>query len=105
MSVRASVTVAGWRQHGTRGPLWDVNLLVPVVSPWLGIDRDLLISSVEFRKDDGGSTTALELTLPDAFMGEGEGGTASGGDAGANGDLWSGGSITGVLERAGGIFL
>jgi prophage tail gpP-like protein len=105
LSIRASVTVAGWRQGGDRGPLWDTNLLVPVVSPWLGIDRELLISSVEFRKDDSGSTTALELTLPDAFKGESEGGTASGGDALGNGDLWSGGSISAVLERAGGIFL
>jgi len=101
MSIRASVTVAGWRQRGTQGPLWDVNLLVPVVAPWLGIDRELLVASVEFRKDDGGATTALELTLPDAFQGEGgQGveGTASGGDAGGNADLWAGGFVS-LVDR------
>jgi prophage tail gpP-like protein len=76
LGVRASVTVAGWRQGGAHGPLWDVNLLVPVVSPWLGIDRDLLIASVEFRKDDSGSTTTLELTVPDAFEGPPQAGAA-----------------------------
>lgn len=110
LGVRASVTVAGWRQFGTRGPLWDVNLLVPVVSAWLGIDRDLLISSVEYRKDDGGTTTALELTLPDAFAGEGEGeagdsGTASGGDATGNADLWSGGFVSLVQRGLGALGL
>jgi prophage tail gpP-like protein len=107
-STRASIVVAGWRQL-PGGPLWDVNLLVPVVSPWLGIDRVLLISSVEFRKDDSGSTTRLELTLPDAFAAEGDAvpgdATASGGAAGGGGDLWKGGSISDVVTKAGGIFL
>jgi prophage tail gpP-like protein len=105
LSVRASVTVAGWRQGGDRGPLWDTNLLVPVVSPWLGIDRTLLISSVEFRKDEGGSTTALELTLPDAFAGESEAGSASGEDAGANADLWAGGFVSLVQRGLGALGL
>lgn len=69
-STRASVVVAGWRQF-PGGPLWDTNLLVPVVSSYLGVNRVLLISTVEFRKDDGGSTTRLELTLPDAYATEG----------------------------------
>jgi prophage tail gpP-like protein len=107
-STRASVVVAGWRQL-PGGPLWDVNLLVPVMSPWLGIDRVLLISSVEFRKDEGGSTTRLELTLPDAYATAGDtipgadvaSGTAPGGGA----DLWSGGSIAGIVNAAGGIVL
>lgn len=107
-ATRASVVVAGWRQLDG-GPLWDVNLLVPVVSPWLGINRVLLVSAVEFRKDDGGSSTRLELTLPDAFAAEGESvpgsQTASGEPAGGGSGLWSGGSISAVVEKAGGIFL
>src|SRR4029453_2764195 len=35
-ATRASVTVAGWGKT-PHGPLWDVNLLVPVIAPWLGI--------------------------------------------------------------------
>jgi prophage tail gpP-like protein len=107
-STRASIVVAGWRQV-PGGPLWDVNVLVPVISPWLGIDRVLLISSVEFRKDDSGSTTRLELTLPDAFAAEDDAvpgdATASGGAPSGGGDLWKGGSISDVVTKAGGIFL
>jgi len=107
-STRASVVVAGWRQV-PGGPLWDVNLLVPVMSPWLGIDRVLLVSSVEFRKDDGGSTTRLELTLPDAYATEGDAipgaDSASGASPGGGADLWSGGSISSIVAGVGGIFL
>jgi len=107
-AVRATITVAGWRQTA-RGPLWDVNLLVPVIAPWLGINRELLIASVAFQKDDSGSTTTLELTLPDAFATEADGvpsgASATGGDAGGGSDLWSSGSISTVVKAAGGIFL
>ncbi len=119
-SMRASVVVGGWRQF-PGGPLWDVNLLVPVVSPWLGIDRVLLTSTVEFRKDDGGATTRLELTLPDAYATEGDSTsiveglrpsgsfvgpmpgirTASGGPAGGGADLWQSGFISLVKEGMG----
>jgi prophage tail gpP-like protein len=106
-STHASVVVAGWRQI-PYGPLWDVNVLVPVVSDWLGIDRVLLVSTVEFRKDAGGATTRLELTLPDAYAGDGDpvpgaqpaSGTSAGGAAG----LWQGGSIEAIVTSAGGIF-
>ena len=99
--LRATFVVGGWRQRGDAGPLWDVNLLVPIVSPWLGLDRELLISSVEFRKDDNGTTTALEVTLPDAFLPEDAKATktktakkkkdasASGADVSDNADLWA----------------
>jgi prophage tail gpP-like protein len=107
-ATRASVVVAGWRQIAG-GPLWDVNLLVPVIAPWLGIDRVLLVAGVEFRKDDSGATTRLELTLPDAYAAEGDpvpgAGTASGDTAGGGAGLWGSGTISAVLERAGGIFL
>jgi prophage tail gpP-like protein len=79
------------------------------MSPWLGIDRVLLVASVEFRKDEGGSTTRLELTLPDAYAAEGDAipgdTTASGGAPGGGGDLWKGDSISDVVTQAGGIFL
>jgi prophage tail gpP-like protein len=103
-ATRASVVVAGWRQL-PGGPLWDVNLLVPVISPWLGINRVLLVSTVEFRKDDSGSTTRLELTLPDAYATEGDAvpgaETASGTVAGGGADLWQSGFLSLVQEGIG----
>lgn len=113
-SIRASVVVAGWRQLGPddrAGPLWDVNLLVPVVSSFLGINRILLISTVEFRKDAGGATTRLELTLPDAFAAPDQtfpNPTADGTNPGGGTALWRGGTIGQVGELItshGGIFL
>jgi prophage tail gpP-like protein len=41
---------------------------VPIAAPWLGVDFSLVIAAVEFLKDDGGTRTELELTLPGAFM-------------------------------------
>jgi prophage tail gpP-like protein len=112
-SLRASIVVAGWRQLGPEdraGPLWDVNLLVPVMSSFLGINRLLLVSTVEFRKDAGGTTTRLELTLPDAYAAPEQKfpvGTASGATATPANQLWAGGTI-GPAEKLmmkGGLFV
>ena len=65
-SARASIVVAGWRQS-PNGPLWQLNQLVPVVSPWLQINGLMLVTGLRFRKGDGGSTTSLELMSPAAF--------------------------------------
>jgi prophage tail gpP-like protein len=109
-ALHASVVVAGWRQLGPddhAGPLWDVNLLVPVVSPFLGIDRVLVTKAVEFRKDEGGATTRLELTLPDAFAGPGQtvpgASTATGGAPGGGSSLWAGGTIGAITQALGGL--
>lgn len=67
-SVKASITVNGWRQQS--GDLWTPNLMTYVNVPWLGLDRELIISEVEFSIDDGGEITRLGLTLPDAFLPE-----------------------------------
>src|SRR5262249_33693283 len=67
---RARVTVQGWTQQD--GSLWDVGLLVPITSQWLGLDQSLVVGALTFVKDDGGSRTELELTLPDAFMASAE---------------------------------
>lgn len=61
---RATITVQGW--HHAAG-LWQPNRLVHVHSPWLGLDREMLIVGVAFVLDGSGSRTELELTLPDAF--------------------------------------
>lgn len=67
-SVKARITVNGWRQDG--GALWTPNLMVYVNVPWLGLDRELIIGDVEFTIDNGGEIAHLGLTLPDAFLPE-----------------------------------
>jgi prophage tail gpP-like protein len=99
-AVRASVTVADWRQT-PGGPLWAPNLMVAVIAPWLGIDRELLIASVDFRKDDGGSTTTLELTVPDAYAAEEEEAAPGATQSAATPAAPAGGETWGPIERTG----
>ena len=63
--ARATATVNGWRSGG--GQLWPVNALVALRSPTLGIDREMLISSVTYSLDEGGEITTLSLVRPEAF--------------------------------------
>jgi prophage tail gpP-like protein len=59
-SLKATVTVVGWRQPD--GRLWTVNEMIPVTSPSLGVDQDLLIAETKFFLDDhGGRRTELLL--------------------------------------------
>jgi prophage tail gpP-like protein len=63
-----TITVQGWT---TRGALWPVNALVPLRSPRLEIDGEMLITQAVFSLDpSGGSTTELTLRRPDAFIPE-----------------------------------
>lgn len=62
---RATISVQGWK-HGAG--LWQPNRLVRVVSPWLGLDREMLIASVAFVLDDSGTITELGLVLPAAYQ-------------------------------------
>ena len=93
-ALEATVTVNGWRQNN--GELWATNLMVPVNVPWLGIEREMLIGTVEFTIDEGGEITRLGLTLPDAFlpkkMRKPKQAKASGGGKGkkAKTDIWQG---------------
>lgn len=61
---RVSISVQGWAH--AQG-LWAPNVLVRVRSPWLGVDADLLITSVTFALDSGGTRTDLELCPRAAF--------------------------------------
>lgn len=63
-----SVTVVGWRQPS--GALWPVNALSNVRIPSIGVDGDMLISSVNYSLGDDGETTTLRLVRPDAFSPE-----------------------------------
>lgn len=61
---RATISVQGWR-HGAG--LWQPNRLVQVVSPWLGLNREMLIATCAFVLDESGSRTELGLVLPEAY--------------------------------------
>lgn len=59
------VTVAGWRD--ALGALWDINKFVHLKCPLLGVDEALLITGVDFNRDDSGTSTTLKLTKKDAY--------------------------------------
>ncbi|MFC3074696.1 phage baseplate assembly protein [Shinella pollutisoli] len=59
-----SYTVHGF---GVGGRPWRINELTTVSDVYNGINRDMLISRVEMREDDGGRTTTLTVTSPEAF--------------------------------------
>ncbi len=65
----AMVSVQGWTQAD--GSLWPINALVPVWSPFLGVDGEMLITQATYSLDDQrGTTTDLSLKRPDAFLPE-----------------------------------
>ncbi len=66
-SKRYTVTVAGWRQT-TTGKLWALNQTVTLKSPLVGVYDNLLIAQVNFKLDEGGEITVLQLTSPDSYL-------------------------------------
>ncbi|EEG08223.1 phage baseplate assembly protein [Pseudogulbenkiania ferrooxidans] len=65
---RAIIRVQSWRQAGDTGPLWVPGLRVPVTSPRLRIDAEMLIASVTYLKNaNDGTVTDLEIADPRAF--------------------------------------
>ena len=56
--------VQGWRQ--SNGALWLPNMLVRIVDPYIGMDRDMLISEVEYVLD-GGTICNITVAPPDSF--------------------------------------
>ncbi len=65
-SSYAEIVVTGWRDAA--GRLWPLNSLVSVLSPTLGLSREMLIVGIENRLDAGGQTTRLLLARLDAFQ-------------------------------------
>lgn len=57
--------IQGWRQ--SNGALWLPNMIVRVVDPLIGMDRDLLISEIEYSLDESGTFANLTVAPPDAF--------------------------------------
>jgi len=60
-----NVTVAGWRQNN--GELWRVNQLVKITSESLTVNEELLIESVTYLLDSGGTQTRLMLVPKNAY--------------------------------------
>lgn len=64
--TEATITVQGFRQPN--GKLWTKNQLIPVKSPMLAVDLQLLISEVKFSMSDRtGRTTQLTVAPKEAF--------------------------------------
>lgn len=59
-----SVVVAGWRHPGG---LWEPNIRVEFDDDVLGVRATRLVATVEFRRDDAGTTTTLGLSDPTAY--------------------------------------
>ncbi|MSU98473.1 baseplate protein [Pseudomonas mandelii] len=60
--------VQGWRQ--SNGALWKVNTVVRVVDKLLGLDRDMLISEIEYTLDEGGTISNITVGPLEAFLPE-----------------------------------
>ena len=61
------ITLAGWREQGDTGPLWQTNLLVPVRDPYQGLDVTWLIKSVTLTEGDAGRIAVLALVPPESM--------------------------------------
>ena len=61
------ITVAGWRENGISGPLWQTNRLVKVTDPIQQLDVTWLIKTVSFMEGDQGRLTVLALVPPESL--------------------------------------
>lgn len=65
-SLKVEVQVQGFYQKDQT--LWDVNQYVFVDIPYLGVQRWMLTKKCNYNKQNGGgTTTTIELVLPDSF--------------------------------------
>lgn len=75
-ALKATISTQGFRDQG--GQLWTPGFLVWVESPFLDIAQDMLIESVDYTQDDGGSICSINLTDPRSYGGSGGKGNQSG---------------------------
>ena len=61
-----SVIVQGWQQVDG-GPLWEINTVVPVDIPTLGISGNFVISDIDFTQNESGTITSMKLAPPGSF--------------------------------------
>ncbi|MEJ1358353.1 MAG: hypothetical protein RPU91_07690 [Candidatus Sedimenticola sp. (ex Thyasira tokunagai)] len=64
-SQSVTYTVQGWRDQG--GALWSPNFLIPVDDDYMGINQEMLITTVALVFDDKGKRAELTVMLPEAF--------------------------------------
>lgn len=64
-SLSTTYKVQGWRQ--SNGALWKHNMLVRVVDPIIGMDRDMLISEITYSLSDSGTVCTMVVGPPDSF--------------------------------------
>jgi prophage tail gpP-like protein len=81
--TKATIAVQGFHDDG--GMLWTPGSLVWTESPFLDLAQDMLIESVDYRQNDGGSIATLQLVDPQAYGGQG----AGGGKGSQSGGEWS----------------
>ncbi|WP_345815257.1 phage baseplate assembly protein [Paraburkholderia sp. PREW-6R] len=85
-SINLKVIVQGF--HAPDGTLWQVNRLVRVTDERLNLDHELLIASVEFRKDASGTVTEMELAPQGAYSPEPVAASSATGATGTKSVLW-----------------
>lgn len=64
-SSQVQITTQGWFQAD--GTPWDINQIIGVYAPFLGIRVDMLCVGATYRKSNSGTTTTLRLIREDAF--------------------------------------
>lgn len=66
-SKKATYTVQGWYADAKAKVIWQPNSVVRVTDLPSGLDRNMLITGVSFTRDEGGTKTAIDLAIPEAF--------------------------------------
>jgi prophage tail gpP-like protein len=64
-AMSTTYKVQGWRQ--SNGALWRHNMVVRVVDPIIGFDRDMLIAEITYSLSDQGMVTTMVVGPPDGF--------------------------------------
>ena len=67
-ALEVNYTLQGWRQ--SNGALWRHNMIARVVDPLIGLDRDMLISAIEYELGETGTTARITVAPPETFLPE-----------------------------------
>jgi len=61
------ITLAGWRENGDSGPLWQKNQLADIDDPVQNLKTSWLIKTVTFTEGDNGRICVLTLVPPESM--------------------------------------
>lgn len=67
-ALTLNYVVQGWRQ--SNGALWRHNMIVRVIDPLIGLDRDMLISEINYELGESGTVCKVTVAPPDGFLPE-----------------------------------